>query len=140
MATEKHRASNAAWNKRNPEKARAANKAAKAKWYATNKEKSKAKTAAWQKKNSGRYRVLQISSMYKISAEEAECLLAVTHCEACNRELHGRGRLTRHTDHYHAIGKVRGAICSDCNVALGRVDDDPARLLALVDYLAKHQD
>lgn len=38
-------------------------------------------------------------------------------------------------DHCHKTGKVRGVLCRACNLALGYVDDDPARLRALIDYL-----
>lgn len=34
---------------------------------------------------------------------------------------------------------VRGLLCTQCNVALGMVNDDLARLRKLVDYLERHQ-
>lgn len=40
-----------------------------------------------------------------------------------------------HIDHDHKTGKVRGALCSPCNLALGHVDDSPERLEALIRYL-----
>lgn len=38
-------------------------------------------------------------------------------------------------DHDHATGKLRGALCSRCNVALGMVDDRTDVLQNLLDYL-----
>jgi hypothetical protein len=32
---------------------------------------------------------------------------------------------------------TRGLLCNDCNLALGHAHDDPARLRALIVYLAK---
>lgn len=52
-------------------------------------------------------------------------------CEVCN----GRG-LKLHIDHCHATGKVRGVLCHKCNLVLGLVNDDPKRLLALVEYVS----
>jgi hypothetical protein len=40
-------------------------------------------------------------------------------------------------DHDHATGKHRGWLCDRCNRALGIVQDDPALLRALADYLSK---
>lgn len=40
-------------------------------------------------------------------------------------------------DHHHGSGSVRGALCSNCNVALGMAGDDPARLRALAEYLER---
>ena len=41
-------------------------------------------------------------------------------------------------DHDHATGKVRGCLCDNCNVALGRVQDNAVTLRKLADYLEVH--
>lgn len=38
-------------------------------------------------------------------------------------------------DHNHTTGKARGLLCSDCNLAVGFLRDDPARASRLADYL-----
>lgn len=40
-------------------------------------------------------------------------------------------------DHDHKTGKIRGWLCDKCNVTLGRVDDSPKILMALIKYLKK---
>jgi hypothetical protein len=40
-------------------------------------------------------------------------------------------------DHDHTTGKVRGVLCSRCNMALGLIDDKPETAQALVGYLQK---
>jgi hypothetical protein len=42
-----------------------------------------------------------------------------------------------HVDHCHKTGTVRGLLCRACNMALGSLEDDPARLLGLAAYLSK---
>lgn len=41
-------------------------------------------------------------------------------------------------DHDATTGKIRSLICSDCNVAIGRMDDDPDRLIRAAEYLKYH--
>ncbi len=42
-------------------------------------------------------------------------------------------------DHCHKTGKVRGLLCRKCNVALGMLDDDPEKILALAEYIKRYQ-
>ena len=38
-------------------------------------------------------------------------------------------------DHDHTTGKVRGVLCSECNLGLGKFDDDPALLILALTYM-----
>ena len=42
-------------------------------------------------------------------------------------------------DHCHDSKKVRGLLCTKCNTAIGKFDDDPELLMRAIEYLKKHQ-
>ena len=54
------------------------------------------------------------------------------HCLGCNCTLSTK---TLRIDHDHLTDRVRGLICNNCNLALGLVRDDRARLYQLAAYL-----
>ena len=43
-------------------------------------------------------------------------------------------------DHCHDTNKVRGLLCSPCNIACGMLADDPARAIMAAEYLKDHSD
>jgi hypothetical protein len=54
-------------------------------------------------------------------------------CGVCDRELTpGRGT---NFDHCHATKKWRGALCTDCNLGLGRFNDRPEVMLKAIAYV-----
>lgn len=52
-------------------------------------------------------------------------------CAACGKEF----EKNLCVDHDHKTGKVRGLLCSNCNLVLGLVEDEPERLAKLQKYL-----
>jgi hypothetical protein len=80
-------------------------------------------------------------SKYGITSDEYADMLAAQNgvCAICSlpeRTLSNRGNLkSLSVDHDHATGEVRGLLCDDCNVALGRMHDGADRLISAAMYL-----
>lgn len=85
----------------------------------------------------------RIEREYGLSADEYLAMLEAQdgRCAICRGEPHTQnGRQARlSVDHDHVTGKPRGLVCHNCNRAIGLLGDDPARALALADYLWSHQ-
>lgn len=77
------------------------------------------------------YRRKKLKQKYGLTPAEADAILAGT-CAICG----SRDDLC--IDHDHANGRVRAALCRRCNLGIGHLDDDPARLRAAADYLERH--
>lgn len=56
-------------------------------------------------------------------------------CQICGANPHVDPTVRMHIDHDHRTGMVRGALCQSCNLALGHMDDDMARVMAMYHYL-----
>lgn len=79
---------------------------------------------------------------YKITLEEYDRLLHDQNgqCAICGSEdpkREGDKRLL--VDHDHSTGEVRGLLCHDCNMGIGRFNDDPELLMAAIRYLQQKQ-
>ena len=56
-------------------------------------------------------------------------------CAICRQPCKTGRRLA--IDHCHGTGAIRGLLCQNCNIGLGKFQDDPALLKAAADYLLK---
>lgn len=72
-----------------------------------------------------------------ITPDEYEEMLAAQNggCAVCGAISADQSGRRLHVDHCHTTGQIRGLLCSNCNNALGRANDDAERLHALADYL-----
>jgi len=59
-------------------------------------------------------------------------------CAICRRPQNEIQQNAFCIDHCHETGKLRGALCHDCNVAIGRFDDNIKRLKSAIIYLSSH--
>jgi hypothetical protein len=138
------------WRRKNPEKA----KAKAAAFYQANKEYFRHKALEWRRKNpeaakeserrrreanpeKHRAKVAQSSlkRLYGLTPQDVEAMSTRQGglCAICALPFPDTKR--RHVDHCHTTGRVRGLLCSSCNLALGKFRDDPALLRRAAEYL-----
>ena len=68
---------------------------------------------------------------YKLTNHQYDALLNIQNssCAICKESVN------LVVDHNHITNEVRGLLCADCNLALGRFKDSPASCLAAAEYL-----
>jgi len=83
------------------------------------------------------YRNYCLKKKYGLTSEEYEALLKKQGgvCKICQMPSKSRLRV----DHDHKTGKVRGLLCTGCNIGLGQFKDNAAALKAAADYIEKSQ-
>ena len=54
-------------------------------------------------------------------------------CAICEGSMEGKRNM--HVDHCHTTKKVRGMLCLECNIGLGKFKDDPELMLKAIAYL-----
>jgi hypothetical protein len=81
-------------------------------------------------------RWIQLRARRGVSRERYEALydLQGGRCAICERPHD-----VLHVDHDHTTERVRGWLCSRCNLALGQFKDDPRRLRAAAAYLRSNR-
>jgi hypothetical protein len=74
--------------------------------------------------------------LYGLTPEEYGALLEAqdNRCAICRTDT-PNGKGSWHVDHNHATGQIRGLLCNDCNLGLGKFADDSDRLRAAIAYL-----
>jgi hypothetical protein len=75
-----------------------------------------------------------------MSAEQNDLCAICQRPESCpvDRRYPDLGARRLAVDHCHTTGRVRALLCSACNLALGKMEDDKARLAAAIAYLDKY--
>lgn len=86
-----------------------------------------------------------ILKQYGMTPEDYENLVAAQGdrcaiCRGSHRGANGSENYSWCVDHSHSTGKVRGLLCSDCNMGLGRFGDNPETLSAAAAYLTLHRE
>lgn len=133
------------WREKNPDIIRKIN----VKYYEKDIEKSRAASREYARlrriNNPEKLRAADRKSMlkhdYGITVEEYDAMSARQNgvCAICGRPQSARrGRLS--IDHDHKTGSIRGLLCTNCNSALGMVNDRIDLLKEMIEYILRWSD
>jgi hypothetical protein len=96
----------------------------------------------WTKEHSERRRDISLRSRFGIGLDEYNAMLSAQSgvCAICRRpetRVDPRTECVRAlaVDHCHETGKVRALLCCACNAAIGLLQHDPQRALAIAAYV-----
>ncbi len=98
--------------------------------------------AAWLLNHPERFREMQrkaaLKRNYGLLPVDFDALLKKQNggCAICNSSKPG-GKGNFHVDHDHETGQVRGLLCADCNMGLGKFKDNIDVLKAATSYLRR---
>ena len=77
---------------------------------------------------------------YGINAELRDKLAEIQGgCGICGAKVPGGRYNTWNVDHCHHTGKVRGVLCWDCNVGIGKLKDDAQLLRRAIQWLEQSE-
>lgn len=105
-------------------------------YRATRVEKDRLQAKNWRDANAERQQTNQLRRLYGITFDQFTQILESQNncCAICKSKVPG-GRGQFHVDHDHLTGKIRGILCSNCNLMLGLVLDSTEILDNAIKYL-----
>ena len=108
-------------------------------YYAANKARAAAQAREYRKHNADKRRMQKRCATYGITVADFREMwnMQAGRCAICLCRLVDDGSRHTHVDHDHATGAVRGLLCVDCNVALGRFKDNPDNIKRAAEYLGR---
>ncbi len=94
----------------------------------------------YRKNNPDKVRNNNYKSMYSISLEDYNKMFIEQAgcCKICNTHQNNLIKKLA-VDHCHLTNKIRGLLCSNCNTALGLMNDDTDLLKIAIKYLEKNK-
>lgn len=120
------------WRQDNPEKAKEHRK----KYATESSDKIKETNKKWMSRNMDKIKSTKLKKAYGITIEQYKEMLHNQNnsCHICSRS---QLDLTKSlaVDHNHKTGKVRGLLCSDCNIGLGCFKDNLKFLEIAISYI-----
>lgn len=104
--------------------------------YEANKEAILDQQKEFYKNNKDEKRKNNYKAQYGITLEDYNEMFVNQNgcCKICGRHQ-SEFKKTLCVDHCHTTGKVRGLLCSNCNIVLGQAKDDIEILKSAIKYL-----
>ena len=100
------------------------------------------RTVEYNREHSTSVRSQYLKRNYGLTFEEFEAMLSDQ--DNCCAICKSTKPLVRHkrfnVDHHNKTGNVRGLLCSNCNTALGLVNDNIHTLKSMIQYLESHEE
>jgi len=86
-----------------------------------------------------KHRAYKLKSRYNITLQDFDNLLEkqAASCGVCFTPFEPSA--VKNVDHCHTTGKVRGIVCTNCNLALGHLKDFPEVAESAANYLRRHE-
>ena len=131
---------NKAWRDANREWIEDYNSEYMPEWYLKNKERCRAKGYDWHHQNKETYNLVRTERRFGLEPGTYLIMLARQNnkCGICavDYDLYRQATKKRFAvDHCHLTGKNRGLLCSNCNTALGLIQDSTTSLSNAIGYL-----
>lgn len=99
----------------------------------------KAKIRNADPKNKLARRIKHLKEEYNMTLEDFDKMVNSheNSCAICHKHQSQLNKLLS-IDHDHSTGKIRGLLCFDCNVGIGKLGDDIQILKSAIEYLTHH--
>jgi hypothetical protein len=112
--------------------------------YAQNadlRDQARAKTKEWQRQNPDKRKAQRLKK-FGLTLEEFRKMLTQQNdcCAICGYSDMSDRNFFPLVDHCHKTGRVRGLLCLNCNMAIGKMRDDPSLLANAILYLERSDD
>jgi hypothetical protein len=98
----------------------------------------------YRKQNPEKHKNMDLKKHFGITLDDYNLILEQQNnvCAICGKPEHIFNSRTQKTlslsvDHCHTTGKIRGLLCSHCNHAIGKFNDDVELLQKAIEYLKK---
>ena len=87
------------------------------------------KSKAWHHRNKKKVSISRKAILHRVSPTVIKAILKTGKCAICNSTEDLK------IDHCHKTKKIRGLLCSRCNLGIGLFDDNPERLTQAAKYV-----